>query len=664
MKKFIRPSFRLLAVSMLLAVFLYVPYIIYRASHFMPDGDVSVYVPIYIPEYHPEEEVQLYLGAVAFVPLTGLLIYFLLKKLIGQSLLYVEKLIDWTVVAVTSLTSLFIVSIILFKFDLVNTFLARLLAQENYIFFSGFSAFTLILASFLSAGFLMLLFYKGKIQYLLDIVSVFAIIFFVSIVATNGAVNSSFVITNYSPIVGPVNDVLGGKTLLVNINSQYGLFIIYALAALFKIIPLTYENFFWLNWATTVIAYLTLYFIMRKWLGKIALFGIFLILLHHYFGGNINILLTCQQTFIRWGWWIILLGYCLFTSSFRSPSRMKFAGELILLGIAFFWGFDTGVYTLGAYLVFATVRIFIKERETRDKILDIMKTVIAVVVTLLLFYFLISTFTYLRAGVWPDWGRFNVTSGQFMVGFGMLPMPKFGIYWIFLGFYLGVVTYIIYKIFISRQMSQKEQELPLVSFVVVFGILQFTYYVGRSTASYLHTIILPLIVLLCWALRGIRQMPRSLTFYSFSIFTCLFITVVNTVGIANLYGAFGKKVSPSRLKFDEVEKQPEYRQSIDAINTYLDTRGKREAAIVSNKDSFFLVKTKSVNVISSNHLDFFNRITQFEQLGRELLSKNPQVVFTDSENIYPMVPIVQSVFKEKYHLEKNVGYLDKWVRNE
>jgi len=115
-----------------------------------------------------------------------------------------------------------------------------------------------------------------------------------------------------------------------------------------------------------------------------------------------------------------------------------------------------------------------------------------------------------------------------------------------------------------------------------------------------------------------------------------------------------------------VAKEEKYRQSIEAINTYLNTQNekRREVAIVSMRDGFFLVKTRSVNMISSNHMDYFTRLSQLEELARQLLFQSPDVFFTDHINNFETVPIIQGYLKEKYHLEKNVGYLDEWVRND
>lgn len=681
MKKNPTSSFRLLAISMLLGLGLYVVYIIYRLSHFKPAGDVSIYIPLYRPEFHPEIDVQLYVVGVIFVPFAGLVFYFLFKHLIGQFLPYIEKFIDWAVIFTICLLNILIVGILFFNFQFFNTTLIKLLKAENYLFFEGFNFFQLVFVGILLTLFFYFWFKPPKIMtqifsrpnvfYLIDGIVLLLIILSVLVVATNGWGSSLFVISNYNPVIGPVNDVIGGKSLLVDINSQYGLFHIYFLAILFKFIPLSYQNFFWLNLVTSIGGYFLLYLIMKKWLGKIAFLGILLIIQHHYFGGNINLLLTSQQTFIRWGWWIILLSYILFTDQRRMKGNLKIITEFLLLGIAFYWGFDMGVYTLGAYMGYAFTKILVKEINIRK----IMVSIVSVAFTLFLFFISISLYTFLRSGVWPDWGRYNTTAGLFMTGWGMMPLPVVGGYWIYLGLYLGLVSYILYCICIFRRKREGDsvEDLPIITYITVYALLSFVYYIGRSTSSYLHTLVLPFILLVLWLLVKTKKYYQrkglqfnKIRYWYLAVLFIVSATIMTTVGSINMVNAYKKKDSFFSLQFDKVARQEKYRQSIEAINTYLNTQNKkrREVGVISMRDGFFLVETRSVNMISSNHMDYFTRLSQLEELARQLLSQSPDVFFTDHINNFETVPIIQGYLKEKYHFSKNVGYLDEWVRNE
>lgn len=727
-------SLHLFAASFLTALGFYLFYIKYRLLVFQPSLDVSKYLSLYNYLIHPELDMVLYVTAVVFIPVVGILFYFLLhgfirrfsdpiqttssrlflelvlildvvlcylllsgyglSKLPGLYALYVslyavlviiifiipyklfeflnylEKTVNWFILAIIYLVNVTLFFLLFFNLQLVNDLLINYFrAGDTYPFFNGFTRWQLLLV----AGFISLLIWlwfkpAARIAGLaVDIAVFFLLVFLVSIVVMNGWGNPLYVIVrNYNSFAGPVNDVLGGKTLLVDVNSQYGMLLVYVLAQIFKVIPLTYTNMFWLNYTVMVAGYYLIYLIMRKWLGWVAVIGISLIMLHHYFGQSVSPLLYTQQTFIRWGWWLLLF-ICI-------HKKISLLIEFIIVSFSLFWAFDSGMYVLLAYLVFSIVRIYLSCPNWTVRIKKVIFTGVGLLVTLTVYFILISFFTRIRAGVWPNWRMGSNMAGEFTGGFGLLPMPAIGPYIIVLTLYLAVFTYIIFQLLLKRHKLSKERtaDLCLISYITAYGISLFIYYTGRSTNGNLLTVTIPFFVVLCWALtrfkKNIIDNKNKLFIGGLAFFFLISSGVSTTAALVNLKNIYLRRDRLIPLGFDDIETAPLHKQSIAAISAYLDAKdGKtRKVAIVSTWDGFFLVKTKSVNIIDSNHLENFIKYSQLTDLANQVRDRSPEIMFVDNVNVWnvwEMVPTILASLQDKYHFEKNVGYLDIWRRN-
>lgn len=696
MKIFPSPLY-LFIFSLLSSITVYIFYIIYRLNRFDPQVDLSPFISHYAYQFNPEIEVQLYiLGWLVVIPV-GICIFFILQQLLKQlhPVLYYHAILSdlLSIVAVYSAMAVLIHQIAL-SMNSTDNALVRFFQAHSYVYFTGFSWWQFLLVLFFSAALLFLWFKKSAPppKYTVDALAIVGIVYFVSIIVNwrNGWNNGAAPYFDYQAVVGPINDVLGGKTLLVNIHSQYGLLMIYVLSLIFKVIPLSYNNFFWVNYSSTIVGYILLYGSIRMWLKSVSLsvFGIFLISQHHYFSQNINILFYGQSTFLRFGWWILLLVFLIVKEKVKlSPSlkrrrisnRQKyiFNGiELLLLGVSVFWGFDVGVYTLAAYLAYRGVNDWLSTPTIRKKINCIAVSWIQISITLALFFAGLSVFTRFRAGLWPDWRYFTGTAVQFTNGWTMMPMPAMGPYLLFLGLYAGCFAYILFVLFFTSDNQKQRRDLSIVSFVTVYGILQFLYYVGRSVENNLHAVILPFILLILWTMQRLRLsvirhriLLHTLRWRVLGIgiaaVLLLSFSTLTAASIIHTYHAYERRgVITSQT--DELPLSDDIKRSIDTINQRLSNAKYREIALISGQDTFFLMKTKSVNTIESNNIYYFYRYAQFDELGNQLLQRNPQIVFMDHhiDDFWSLhVVLLKNYLVQQYHLKENIGYLDIWERN-
>lgn len=491
--------------------------------------------------------------------------------------------------------------------------------------------------------------------------------------------------------MGPINDVIHGKTLLVDSMSQYGILSIYSLALLFKIpgIHLTYGNFELLVTISFIAGYILIYLLLRRWLRNllIPIFGIFFIVLQHYFVNLYNPILSPQCFFLRFGWWIPVMFLLLIRTRLATGGRNHLrwilrSVELLFVAIAFFWILDAGIFVLGAYIVAIFVEEFYVRSGGNLKIRDLlfrMAQIIAMLIAMLIVLFVaISILTFVRSHQWPYWYKYIQYSLTFGAGgLSLVRMPVTGLWVVFVAVYLLSAIYIMVKLFFGG--GKTERDLPIISFITAYGILQFGYYVGESRAATLHTLVIAPIMIICWfMLKGLHFalsgdgrafLNRNvLKVSSISLFVILLLSppillstkqmVSQVVSRGNVIALISSREDGSRLSPD-TNTQSMALDSVKAIDEI--EKGRERVAIVSSEDTWFLVQTKRTNVMNSNNLKQFDLLSQLDELAPQLLNARPSSVYIDHTVSSWSVGYIKDKIQDDYYFDETVGLLDRYV---
>ena len=193
--------------------------------------------------------------------------------------------------------------------------------------------------------------------------------------------------------------------------------------------------------------------------------------------------------------------------------------------------------------------------------------------------------------------------------------------------------------------------------------------------SILYMVIIFFTFIFLRLLVGIRSMVRlshrrlrvNQLYFTFPLFLFVIfsLSVLEVAGQQNMYNTIRRRSDLSSLSFDSIEEQPLFKQSIDALLDSL--KGKkvpdRKIALLSNWDTFFLVKTKSVNIADSNNSDYFTKISQLEDLVKNMAQSNPSMVYSDHVVYFDHIKILQDRLSQYYHPVRNIGFLDEWEKN-
>lgn len=622
-----------------------------------------------------------------FVP-TAITAFFIAipKKLVG----FIRKFLaifDFTIITGAVLCFVLFFRNIFFTQYFQSSAFVPSMQKEGYVYFQGFSwkEFLFVAIGFIPIVFIymnplkkLLYFSSFKlIRLVLDGIVLAGILFSISIVVPWDARNWVG-IADFGPIIGIINDVLGGKTILVNSYSQYGLLMPYVASLIFNIVPLTYFTFFQLLYLLTIIGYVLIYIALRIWFKSYMIPTVWVILAvqHHYLSQLTNIHFLPMLTFIRFGWWIILFLFFVVKDRIKNK-EIQLIIELFLVSIGVFWAFDVGAYIFFSYGAYCVIRALVIYSSLQEKVYAALRSLFLFCVTLAVMFLVITFFSWLRSGQYPLWNTYFLHTTLFADGFGLTKLPVVGSYYIVFSLYIGVMLSIIYALFVDVGLTQRNKiELPVVGFLTVYTLFQSLYYVGQSVPGNLHVLILPSLILFCWVLYRIRphfangtaiylsaSEHVALKLVGFIVILSFFI--LTTVSLLNAIGAY-KRRGPVAYFPTEEFLDDRYRQSINWLNSYLSTipPHQRKITLISEQDWVFLLETKSTNIIDSGNNYYFILESQYQLLCQQLTNRNPHKVFIQNDPGWGWTDILRDCARKRYHYVENIGFLDRWERSE
>ncbi len=318
---------------------------------------------------------------------------------------------------------------------------------------------------------------------------------------------------HYNFYLGPVNDILRGKTLLADINCQYGVGVIYALALFFKLlpVPLNYQGFSLLLNVLLILQYALAYLLMRRVLGSqsFAVAALLLIVAANYFSQTGPTLPSTGP--LRFGVAYALLAVFAFRTHWR-------IARYALVGLASLWSFESFTYTLTAYACAELYLLLQAPHRLRRLPSLIGGPAVAVAVG----HLFLALFTYLRAGAWPEWSHYFEYLALYSVDeFGTLTVEAWRPWALFIAVYFLSLLLLAYRVLLSRPADAESS--AFIAGLTGFGIVQFTYFLGRSHHNNLYHICIPLVFIATYWLLLMRRadrVPKTFALGDLLLFCC------------------------------------------------------------------------------------------------------------------------------------------------
>jgi hypothetical protein len=218
-------------------------------------------------------------------------------------------------------------------------------------------------------------------------------------------------------ILGPTNQLLGGGALLVNDPvSQYGVGLIYFVAGWFRLAPIGYGTFGFLDGLLTALFYASGYAVLRlagvrRPLAStaVALGVVALVYNFAYFVGQLP-----EEGPLRFGLPMVVLLGSVAAAALPRHARIARTAVLCALGISAVWALEAFAYTTVTYLAVVAVVAWLRvpgERR-RSLIRDLVLGLGAIAGGHLVF----ALATLAGSGHLPDWGQYLAYAHEFLLG--------------------------------------------------------------------------------------------------------------------------------------------------------------------------------------------------------------------------------------------------------
>ena len=301
---------------------------------------------------------------------------------------------------------------------------------------------------------------------------------------------------NHNFFLGPVNEVLHGRTMLVDVFSQYGVGDMYFLAGAFSLIPIGYGTFALMLSVLTILEFFAIYAIVRV-AGRsqpVAVLASAVAVVFVLYGENYAAFDVFPSTGpLRFGLSIVVILLETLAARTSGGGRRLRLVSAAVTGLASLWSFEAFGYALGAYLAVAALELVAGRMPWRRVVrLRLLPLFAFILVTQILF----AVGTRTASGSWPAWGTYLELVRLYSVkGFGALPVTP----WspgLLLGGVLFASALLVSLLAIHKPALVQERRQLFVALAgsTGCGILTFTYFLGRSHPNNLHHIAPPAIV--------------------------------------------------------------------------------------------------------------------------------------------------------------------------
>lgn len=660
-----------------------------------PISGLTDIIPSYRSDFIPQSyKLVYYAVAVVSIPLITIIL-FISSGIIFQKFFRLKRYLSIPL-------SLLSIAILLTGFYLILYYGLTTINEYYYIFKLDPVIFhPYHLAAFLLGIFFFIYLYFGrrKFSYILPslralykylpLVSIILII----ITLFDRTIDEKYYFTGYAgaylhtaPFLGPINDILMGKTILVDANSQYGLFLPYLPALIFKFIPLSIASFFYLMVIIGIIYYIFAYLVFKHstrsnlW----ALIGLLVMFTLHFYSAFTRY--TRPQVFPLRYFMDLPFFFLLLVYDNNAKKWLEFFLPFFV-ALAFFYNFEAGSSLIISYLVYKSLQGLLHHKDKRLKlrVLHIIKSFFSLIFYILALGLLYSLYAKLASGEFPDWTSLWFYIRIFSQGFaGEGPPPIIG---------LHLLTFMIYLIVLIKTLLSyiykwpERNSLWKISFTV-YGLLIYIYYVKSPYIPNLAIVSIPAIILMINLFRELFYFTiknRDSSAFSLSrltIFTpYLILSSIITFGITVYFARLIVNHNYPYWSKIEEDKDIFYSEKIYngviTASSYLKNIDKSQSKIVilSYYDAIILIKSGKTNALPISNSQLILTISQNENLLKTLKKLDPQTVYADTDTISMsdetdrvvqdrLFPLIFVYLKNNYRRTGTYGYIDVWEKNQ
>jgi len=457
-----------------------------------------------------------------------------------------------------------------------------------------------------------------------------------------------------------ISQVQQGKTLLVGLTTQYGLYP-HFLYPIFKLINVNIISFSLTMSALTTISYSLIFMSLRKIINNnLITFLAFVAIIYFsyitFFIGLYKFDLYYAYKPIRLIFPALIL-YSVFTY-ILTPKRNLYLLITFASSLSILWNFDSGVICFLSFYIYILYERLIGNNVTGFA-KDFIKHTFISLLILCLTIFLFSSFIYSRSGSFPDWGLFLQLPIMFSSAYYFsLPMSLFNAWNLIFLVYL----YGIYIGFNSILLGKRDAVDKITFFVAIFGLGISTYYLNRSHDFNLLGTLYPSLILLAIFLD--KLVGKNNRADLFKVKNLLIVMMISFILVLTLLQTLQPKkiinVLSSRIP-DIINNKLTNQLASDGVALVnFNASPNDQVVIISDLDAIIHLETKTSSPFTSPGSVVNRTQADWNTLMNSLTNNMLHKVFI-SGNIYktgnspdPRRIEIMKIFAEHY-------YLDDWV---
>ena len=388
----------------------------------------------------------------------------------------------------------------IFSIAYIGLAVSNFMYVEKSYFFKGLGKYLYSLALFpIGTYFAMSLkkpAYDNLIKNLVYIFSgvLIAVVFFINIISANGSELAGINIVGHAnPVFNSIAQVAAGKTMLVNLSGQYGLYPVF-LNPVFKLVGLSVLSITSVMGALLSLNFLFIFLFLRRLIkNKIILLIGFSTVMLYFLDSPANPYPYFQYYPIR----TIFPSLLLLLSSFYFESRNKilYLALFIISALAVLWNFDSGIMVFASWIL-ALVYLEVFRSDKKLMIRNIAGHALMGAAALGVVFASYAGYAFLISGQTPDFSIFFRYQRLFYEGFMLIAMP-FPHVWI-----LVVITFLSGLLLSIKKWLVKDGDWKNASIFIltILGVGLFSYYEGRShDATFYGPLYLSLMLLVIFA---------------------------------------------------------------------------------------------------------------------------------------------------------------------
>lgn len=316
---------------------------------------------------------------------------------------------------------------------------------------------------------------------------------------------------NFNVILGTVNQVVHGRTVLVDVTSQYGILYPYLAAAALKAFGTSISTVSLLFAALSFLSLAFLALAVSRALG----FSLLSFCLCFAIVGSAHPFIYAavlnKDPYLLAPYYAylpirVLFGtFMLYFSKvyLDSPSVKKYLAGAAIAGLAVIWNIDTGVVVALSWLALLAFQSFSQKPLSVRLLFKLAGHLLVIAFFAAVAAALYGFYAKARSGAFPDWGQASRYQAVFYsTGFMMLRMKLLALW------QLPILVYLlaIYKSMRRLLGGSTSADDRWQFFVAVYGLGIFSYYQGRSHIFCLTAVVYPAVLLASlWAYRLISS---------------------------------------------------------------------------------------------------------------------------------------------------------------